>query len=97
MSVLTEIAILQKPAVLIPMPASHQEDNATEFSKYNAVIYLDQRNLTPKSFSKFISDLVNDKSRLQNLSRNIGKVVLKDGTAKVVEEVNQIIRKSRWK
>jgi len=90
MSVLTEITARQKPAVLIPIPNSHQEDNAIEFAKNNAAIYLKQQDLTPQNFSDYIIDLINDSAARENLSRNIAKMMISDGRKKIAEEIIQL-------
>ena len=42
MGVLTELAVLAKPAIIIPIPQSHQEANALYFAKNKAIILLNQ-------------------------------------------------------
>ena len=42
LGVLTELAALEKPAILIPIPHSHQEDNANLFASRSAAVVLSQ-------------------------------------------------------
>lgn len=42
---LSELVYLGKPAILIPMPDSHQEDNAQLFKNANAAIVLEQKKI----------------------------------------------------
>lgn len=85
MSALSELQVLRKPAIIIPMPNSHQEANATEFFKKNAIAILDQRNLTPENFSASIKHLLEDKAEQQNLARNMAKVMPPNATEKILK------------
>ncbi len=90
---LTELAALGKPTILVPMPKSHQEDNAWYFKKNNAVEILDQEKLMSANFAASIKELLNDKARLDNLSRNIGNVMKLGAAGNMVEEIFKIIKK----
>ncbi len=91
MGTLTELAALGKPTVLIPIPESHQEDNAYYFKKQNAVVLWDERQLTPENFSAAIHDLINNKVELENLSRNMKGVMQANAQEKMAEEILKII------
>jgi len=80
---LTELAVLQKPAVIIPIPASHQQDNATEFFRNNAIALLDENDLSGRKFSQAIKTLLFDQVELANLSRNIAKMMPSDAAKKI--------------
>lgn len=75
MGALSELAALGKPAIIIPIPGSHQEENARAFAKNNAAEYLPQPGLTGQDFIGKIRQTLEDKALLANLSRNIGKVL----------------------
>lgn len=75
MSALSELQALRKPSIIIPIPNSHQEANATEFFKKNAIAMLNQSDLTSENFSASIKHLLEDKVEQQNLVRNMGKVL----------------------
>ena len=93
MGVLTEVSYLGKPTILIPMPNSHQEDNAEIFQNAEAAIVLEQKNLTPNKFVKHIKELINNKE-LRNKLRNNIKTVMKPGAnEKMVEIINDILTK----
>ena len=87
MSTLTELANLRKPIVIIPIPGSHQIDNALEFEKRNAAKVFGQRDLTPENFTKIIRETLRDKNLLQKLSENISTMFPKDAARRVVEEI----------
>lgn len=75
LSSLTELSLLQKPVILIPIPDSHQEDNAKYFVKYNAVKALDQKEITGQVFAKEILSLMENESERVNLSKNISSMI----------------------
>ncbi|MBI3290856.1 UDP-N-acetylglucosamine--N-acetylmuramyl-(pentapeptide) pyrophosphoryl-undecaprenol N-acetylglucosamine transferase [Candidatus Falkowbacteria bacterium] len=87
MAALTELAALKKPIIAVPIPNSHQEDNAGLFAKNNAAIILAEDNLTARDFFEAIKETLADKPRLENLSRNIGKVLGTDAAEKIVKMI----------
>lgn len=91
MSTLSELAALGKPTVLIPIPGSHQEDNAYYFKKQNAVALWDGRELTSENFVEAVRDLINNKVELENLSRNIKEVMPANASQKMAEGILKII------
>ena len=92
MGTLTELAALGKPTILVPIPKSHQEDNAYFFKKNNAVYILDQRQLTPENFVTEVRELLGNKTELESLGRNI-KSLMKSGAAqKIFEEILKLIK-----
>lgn len=87
MSALTELAALQKPAIIIPIPQSHQEQNAIEFFRNNAIALLPEKNLSPQNFVEAIKNLIFDQAELMNLSRNIGKIMPPAAGQKIIEMI----------
>ena len=93
MGVLTELSYLGKPSILIPMPNSHQEENAEIFKKADAAIILDQNELTAEKFTKEIKKLLSDKELRNKLSNNIKKVMKRGANEKMVKIINDILVK----
>lgn len=60
-----------KPVVLIPIPNSHQEENARYLMKKNAAFMWNELALTPRNFYEKLKSLLEDTKKLQLLSRNI--------------------------
>ena len=75
LGVLTELSALGKAAILIPMPHSHQEDNAGFFKDRAAAVVLDQDNLSADSLSSEIKKIISDAKLRGGLSQNIIKVM----------------------
>ena len=84
MSALSELAATQKPTIVIPIPNSHQLYNAIEFAKNNAAIMVEEKNLTPASFTAGVKELLADPARLLNLGHNIGQLIPAEATQKIV-------------
>lgn len=63
MSALAEVAALGKPAVLVPMPNSHQEKNAALFAETGAAIVLDERRIGPSDLVEVIRSLLADSAQ----------------------------------
>jgi UDP-N-acetylglucosamine--N-acetylmuramyl-(pentapeptide) pyrophosphoryl-undecaprenol N-acetylglucosamine transferase len=91
-SVLTELAVLGKPALVIPIPG-HQEINAQFFAKFNAIKILKQENLTKDSFLQAISNLMSNPAELLTLSRNISQIIDKEAVKKYVDLIYAVIGK----
>jgi len=83
MSALTELAMLGKPTIVIPISESHQESNASAFLKNNAVVLLREQQLTASQFAQAIQELLGDPATLRNLSRNIRSVLPTDATERI--------------
>jgi UDP-N-acetylglucosamine--N-acetylmuramyl-(pentapeptide) pyrophosphoryl-undecaprenol N-acetylglucosamine transferase len=90
LGVLTELSLLAKPSILIPMPDSHQEDNAQIFTDHKAAIVLSQKELNSKELSKEILNLIEDKSKQQKFSQNIKKVIKPNASKEMFKFVKDI-------
>ena len=84
---LAELALVKKPAILIPYPFAahnHQFTNAKTFSDKNAAILLEDSAI-PTTFQKVIVDLVNDEKQLLEFSQNIAQFARPNAANDVVE------------
>lgn len=89
-STLTELSLLAKPVVLIPMPGSHQEQNAAYWAAQNSAIWLNQSDLTAESFAAQIKKRLKNKELLFNLSINISKILPKNSLHKFLKEIARL-------
>ena len=80
---LSEISLLAKPAILIPIPDSHQEDNANLFK--DASVVLSQKELSAELFIEKINQLFGDKEELNRISTEVKKMI-KPGAAEFLAE-----------
>ncbi len=90
MNVLSELAVLGKPAIIIPIPDSHQEANAKYFAGKNAVIVLNQKELTSQKLLNEIRKLIFDEKLKNQLQENIKKIIPFDAKEKIVKEILKI-------
>ncbi len=87
MGALTELAALGKPAIVVPIPGSHQEENAAFFADHGAAIVVDERAATPESFAATIAALVDDDRRRAALAAAMRALVKPDAAARVARLV----------
>lgn len=80
-----ELAALKKPAVVIPIPNSHQEDNAAVLWEAKAALVLDQTTLSPQLFAAQIRKLLESKEKQNNYAKAISHFYQKDAAKKIVE------------
>jgi len=81
---LSEIAAVGKPAIIIPLPGSHQEANAMEFYRNNAVALLSEKEITAENFAAAIGQLIADPAEQANLKHNIAKLMPPGAATKIV-------------
>ena len=74
LGVLTELSILKKPMICIPIPDSHQEFNAQYFADQEALILINQKILKPGQLLEKIKQIINSEKKLKDLSNNIGQL-----------------------
>lgn len=84
LSTLSELVILAKPTILIPLPGQ-QETNAGYFAKNNAVHVLGQEGLNNNMLTETVRDLIFNNAKKENLSRNIAKMMDTEGADKVAK------------
>ena len=91
---ITEIAIVQKPAIFIPLPsfsANRQEDNARVLEKLDAakVILNDESN--GEILNKYIYEIISDRERMISMGQNAGKIAVTDVEEKIYNELKDAI------
>ena len=90
LSSLTELAYFKKPTIIIPIPNSHQEDNAEYFADKNACIYLKQDDLNKNIFISNIKNLIDSKEIKKQLAENIHKIFIDYSGEKIIKEICKI-------
>jgi len=81
MGVLTELAALGTPAVILPIPDSHQEENADFFVKNGAAAAVDERRISPHEFSALVLGLLGDRTRLAAMAAAMLRLSKADAAA----------------
>lgn len=88
---LNELAALGKPTIVIPMPDTHQEDNAEFFAKQDAVLYAHQPDLTPESLVEMLQALLEDPNTAHMMSVNIKKMYREGAERRIADEIELML------
>ena len=91
LGVLTELSYLGKASILIPMPDSHQEDNARIFKEKEAAIVLNQKDINGTILIDNIEKLLFNKDLRDKLRNNIRQVIKRGANEKMVEIINEVL------
>jgi UDP-N-acetylglucosamine--N-acetylmuramyl-(pentapeptide) pyrophosphoryl-undecaprenol N-acetylglucosamine transferase len=92
-SSISELALVGKPAVLVPSPnvaEDHQTKNAMALVNKNAAMMVSDANAKEKLVSTAI-DLIHDEKKKKELGENIAALALKNSAEKIAEEVYALI------
>lgn len=88
---LTDLSALKKASILVPMPNSHQEDNAKICADVGAAVYIEQKDLNDK-LVRVVSDLLNSVSRREDLEKNMSSII-KPGAADTIVDLSRTLIK----
>ncbi len=92
MAFLTELGVLGKSIIVIPLPSKHQEANAELIAKKQAGVYVHQLGLTSEQLVATVNELWNDTDRREKYAENLTKLFPKDGAERVVSEVLRLLK-----
>ena len=92
MGVLTELSNLGKPAILIPIPDSHQESNAAVFKRNKAAVVLEQKQLTSRILIDNIKKVLADKDLQGRLGRNIKNVMKENANENIIKVIRKTLK-----
>jgi len=91
LSTLMELSDLIKPTVIVPITDSQQEENARYFADRKAAVYLEQAELTPDTLASKIKSLLGKPEELEELAKNIEKIMEHGGETKVADLILNLI------
>ncbi|OGL70345.1 hypothetical protein A3C17_04090 [Candidatus Uhrbacteria bacterium RIFCSPHIGHO2_02_FULL_53_13] len=94
---LTELATVGKPAIVIPIPDSHQEDNAFFLYEHQAALVLDQTETTPQVLLSAIRSVMESEDVQMRLAANLKLTFPKDGTKRIADGVLALAAESAAK
>ena len=86
---ISEFCLLGKPVILVPSPnvaEDHQTKNAQALTSKNAAVMVSDKNAPTELFDTAL-DLLNNDEKLNELSKNIEKMALRDSAEKIVDEI----------
>ena len=93
---LTELALLGKPAIFIPLPSStanRQEDNARVFEKEGAAKIILNNEVTKDNLNDMIKEIILDKNKLKNMSEASKSLAILDVEERIIKEIKRLVRK----
>ncbi len=82
---LTEFSFLGNVVILIPLPDTHQEDNAQIFKEKEAAIVLKQKELVGDLFVEKVKYLLNNKKKRDEMVYNISRIIKSGASSKIVD------------
>ncbi|YAI82465.1 MAG: undecaprenyldiphospho-muramoylpentapeptide beta-N-acetylglucosaminyltransferase [cyanobacterium endosymbiont of Rhopalodia sterrenbergii] len=91
---LTELAITQTPAILIPYPFAaedHQAYNAQIVGKAGAALVYRQKELTPEILENSVLKLLNNYDQRQKMANQAGNLAVFDSAQQLAKMVKQMI------
>ncbi len=92
---LAEVSAVGVPSILIPKAytaENHQEYNARAFEEKGASYVILEKDLTGKKLNDVIEKIINDKSKLMEMSKNSKKIGKIDATEKIVDVIDGLIK-----
>lgn len=95
---LTELAITQTPAILIPFPYAaedHQTYNGRVFLEKGGAILYPQQQLTAQILQEKVLELLASPKRLQEMAQNMGKLALGDSAERIAGLIRHTIADCR--
>jgi len=96
-SALFELAAFAKPMILVPYPYAmqHQSENALAFSKNDAALSAEEKDISPESFRDILERLIMDKERMSVLSKNAYSLSVPDASHRLACEVIALARRAQ--
>ena len=85
LSTIAELSALGKVSIIVPMPDSHQEDNAAILKQTNSAVVLDKNEFTPETLARIIVTLKFNVKRCELLSGNIKNLMPHDSAARIAK------------
>ena len=91
---LTELALLGKPAIFIPLPSSRanrQEDNARVFESKGAARIILNNDVNKDNLNDMINDIISDRSVLKEMSLESKKMAIYNVEDKIYDEIKRLV------
>jgi len=90
---LSELAICNKPAVLIPSPfvaENHQFHNAMTFKRHGAAEIIEEKDLSGETLIDTVSKLIENKPKLEKMALAMDKCAVKDTNEQIYETIMKL-------
>lgn len=92
---LAEISSIGIPSILVPKgytAENHQEFNARSFEEKGASIVILEKDLKDNILKNQVYYLINDKNKLNQMSKNSRKLGIRDAAEKIVDEIDSLLK-----
>ena len=92
---ITEIALVGKPAIFIPLPsmsANRQVDNANVLAKLGAAKIILNDEINSENLSQTIADMLKDKNELKEMGNRARKIAKYDVEDKIYDEIKKLVK-----
>ena len=92
----TEISIVGKPAIFIPLPskmANRQEDNALVLKNAGAAEMIRNETVNYQNLGNMIDKLIENKVLLNEMGKNAEKLAVHNVEEKIYEEIKKIVKR----
>lgn len=92
---ITEISIVGKPAIFIPLPsvsANRQEDNALVLKKLGAAKMILNKDVNGSNLSAEINEIINDKIELEEMGKIANSIAPHDVEEKIYNEIKSLLK-----
>lgn len=97
LGVLTELSSLGKATLLMPMPNSHQEDNANYFAERQAAIVLKNEDLNSEHLIEKIKMILSNQELKENLGYNIKRILPSGANESLKLIITSLVENSKIK
>lgn len=91
MGTLSELAALGKPAIVVPMPDSHQEANASFLLEHRAAVVIRSEALDPETLISRVRELLNDEQRRRVLGTHLQNLFPANAAPRIVDLVERTL------
>ncbi len=93
---LAELAVLGKPAILIPSPYvadNHQYKNAKVIEDEGAAVVIEEKNLTPEKLLESTVEILSDADRLEQMRKNARRLAINDTHDRIWRVIKELVNK----
>jgi UDP-N-acetylglucosamine--N-acetylmuramyl-(pentapeptide) pyrophosphoryl-undecaprenol N-acetylglucosamine transferase len=85
LSTIAELSATGKPAIIIPMPHTHQEENAKILEESHSAAVLSGAEVTAPNLARVINSLKFNQKRVEMLEKNISNLIPKDAAPRLAK------------
>lgn len=92
---LCETAVAGRPSIFIPLPShgnNRQDVNAKNFEDKGAGIMILEKDFNIRDFRKVLFDLIKDKNRLEEMSKNAKKIAVIDADDNILNVIKEVLK-----